>query len=314
MDNRAIFAILLLVLAVTLFGFIMYLWLFGRKESELDVLMRTNRGGNAFDTPQSARDILEEDSDGEQFQRLKDYQRKQFKKKANLDVTMEERYYHAGIFSKRERREFERLKWLVPSCLGPIFGFGAWFGMGGSLEFGLYGLLIGALVGLKAPSSILDRKVKKRGEDIMYYLPLVIEQIAIGVSSSLDIGPCLQRVVLMADERDSHNVVTELVKHAQHMIKSGMSLDEALMEVGTKSGHTDLKHAFMALSQVSKHGGEISKQLMELADAVAARRESLIDEKIRKLELEATGPVALVFLGFILILMIGFGVQLKNAF
>lgn len=314
MENRTILAIVALVLAISLFGFLVYLVLFGRRESELDVLMRTNRGGNAFDTPQAARELLEEDQDGEQFQKLKDYQRKQFRKKGNFEITMEERYYHAGIFSRRERREFERLKWLVPSCFGPMMGFMGWYITGWNAEFGLYGFLIGALMGLKAPSSILDRKISRRGDDMMYYLPLVIEQIAIGVSSSLDIGPCLQRVVAMADERDSHNVVTEMVKHAQHMIKSGVSLEEALMEVGTKSGNTDLKHAFMALSQVSKHGGEISRQLMELADAVAQRRESKIDEKIKKLELEATGPVALVFLGFIVILMIGFGIQLKNAF
>ena len=53
---------------------------------------------------------------------------------------------------------------------------------------------------------------------------------------------------------------------------------------------------------------------MELADAVAGQRETRIEAKIKKLELEATGPVALVFMGFLLILMIGFGIQIKAAF
>ena len=75
-----------------------------------------------------------------------------------------------------------------------------------------------------------------------------------------------------------------------------------------------VKHAFMALSQVAKHGGEITRQLQELADAVGNQRETKIEAKIKKLELEATAPVALVFLGFLVILLIGFGVQIKNAF
>jgi hypothetical protein len=42
-------------------------------------------------------------------------------------------------------------------------------------------------------------------------LPLVIEQISIGVSSALDIGPCVTYVVEMADERGTHNAITELL-------------------------------------------------------------------------------------------------------
>lgn len=182
------------------------------------------------------------------------------------------------------------------------------------IDLAIVGGIVGLLLGLQAPFSILDRKIKGRSEDIMFYLPLVIEQIAIGVSSSLDVGPCIQRVVSMADERDSHNVVTELLRTVQFYVKSGVSLEDALNEVGKLAGNTELKHAFMSLSQVAKHGGEVTRQLQELADAVATQRESKIDSKIKKLELEATAPVALVFFGFLIILLIGFGLQILNAF
>ena len=138
----------------------------------------------------------------------------------------------------------------------------------------------------------------------------MIEQISIGVSSSLDIGPCLMRIVQMADERDTHNPVTELLRYAQFHIKSGVGLDEALNEVGVLSGQHDLKHAFMALSQVAKFGGEISKQLQDLADSVSTQREAKVEERIKKLELDATAPVALVFFGYLVLLLIGFGLQI----
>ena len=63
----------------------------------------------------------------------------------------------------------------------------------------------------------------------------------------------------------------------------------------------------MSLAQVARHGGEISRQLNDLADAVGNQRNTKVEEKIKKLELEATGPVALVFVGFMIILLIGFG-------
>ena len=74
-----------------------------------------------------------------------------------------------------------------------------------------------------------------------------------------------------------------------------------------------LAKSIMSLSQVAKHGGEITRQLQELADAVATQRETKIDAKIKKLELEATAPVALVFMGFLIILLIGFGIQIYRA-
>jgi pilus assembly protein TadC len=117
----------------------------------------------------------------------------------------------------------------------------------------------------------------------------------------------------MADERDSHNPVTELLRYAQFHIKSGVGMEEALDEIGKLSGNVDVKHTFMALAQVSKFGGEVSRQLQELADAVSAQREVKIEEKIKKLELEATAPVALVFFGYIVILLIGFGLQIITA-
>ena len=118
----------------------------------------------------------------------------------------------------------------------------------------------------------------------------------------------------MADERDSHNCVTELIRYAHHYVRSGVSLEDALVEVGKRAGHTEFKHAFMSLAQVARHGGEVTRQLQELADAVANQREAKIETKIKKLELEATMPVALVFLGFLIIFLSGFGIQLKNAF
>ena len=229
----------------------------------------------------------------------------------NAAPTLEEKFFHAGMFYEEDKIEFRRLKIVAP-ILTTIAG--TYVCSFGGVEIMLAGAIVGCLVGLQIPHSILDRRITRRGEDIMFYLPLVIEQIIIGVSSSLDVGPCLARVVQMADERDTHNSVTELFKHAQLYMRSGVSLDNALTEIGKLSGHTELKHAFMSLAQVAKHGGEITKQLQELADAVGSQREARIEGKIKKLELEATAPVALVFMGYMLILLIGFGQQVMKVF
>jgi pilus assembly protein TadC len=116
----------------------------------------------------------------------------------------------------------------------------------------------------------------------------------------------------MADERESHNVVTELLKLVNHYTRQGVSMEEALTEVGKRAGHTELKHAFMSLAQVSKHGGEVTRQLQELANSVSLQREAKIEGIIKTLELKATPPVALVFFAFMILLMFMFGSQLMQ--
>lgn len=306
MDTKVLIGIVSVMFALASGGAILYIMFGSRRQVDLRALMAK---GPAMDAGVGRVSDRGEVDDAE-FEKIK----RQTRRGVTIGkpkVSMEERFFQAGIFSDSDRQEFARLRVLLPffttipslAVATYLVGF----------ELGLVGGVVGLLVGLQAPFSILDRRIAARAEDILFYLPLVIEQIAIGVSSSLDVGPCVQRVVSMADERDSHNVVTELLRTVQFYVKSGVSLEEALNEVGKLSGHTELKHSFMSLSQVAKHGGEVTRQLQELADAVATQRESKIDAKIKKLELEATAPVALVFAGFLIILLIGFGLQIIRA-
>lgn len=226
-------------------------------------------------------------------------------------LTIEERMFQAGLFSEAQRRDFRRLQIIMPTALGLLGG--GWGAAGGDPISVILYAVVGGMLGAYIPLNRLDKWTKARQEEITFYLPLVIEQISIGVSSSLDIGPCLARVVQMADERDSHNPVTELLRFAQAYIKSGVSLQDALNEVGRQSGSNEVKHSFKALAQVARYGGEISKQLQDLSESVSSDRETKVEEKIKKLELAATAPVALVFAGFLFILLVGFGRTLLRA-
>lgn len=231
-------------------------------------------------------------------------------KKRNSQPTLEERLFHAGMFAEEQKADFRRLQVVLPVVLGVMGLCTAFFSS--DPIFILIGVAGGGILGTLGPFWMLDMRKAKRDEDILFYLPLVVEQISIGVSSSLDIGPCLARVVEMADERRSHNTVTELLRYAQFFVKSGVNLQEALNEVGRLSGNNDIKHSFKALAQVARYGGEISKQLQDLSESVSSSREMRVEEKIKKLELSATAPVAMVFAGFLGLLIIGFGYQMSK--
>ncbi len=234
---------------------------------------------------------------------------KKSKKKAE-DINT--KLFRAGYFTAADRKAFLRLQIIAPVITTPLCA--AMMFMMGKPMLVTVGFLLGAFIGFAMPLSILERQVRRRQEDTMYYLPLVIEQISIGVSSSLDVGPCIAHIVTMARERKSHNPITEMFVHAEKLIRSGMSLEEALLEVSEVNGQNEVRHAFMFLAQCARHGGELSKQLQELADAVMMQRQVQIEAKITTLPVKATGPLATVFAGFFGVLLAGLLVRLMSAF
>ncbi len=221
--------------------------------------------------------------------------------------------FRAGFYAGSDRRWFNRFRlisFVIASTTLPALMY--W--MTAKPVLGVTGALLGLLVGYALPMSWLERQIRRREEDILYFLPLVIEQVSIGVSSALDIGPCISQIIAMATERDSHNPVTEMFVHVEKLIRSGLNLEDALTEVGETNGMTEIKHAFLFLAQCSRHGGEVSKQLQELADSVMTQRQVFIEGKIASLPVKATGPLATVFAGFFALLFAGLLVRLLSAF
>jgi len=219
--------------------------------------------------------------------------------------------FRAGIFSVDGQRRYRVRRACLPLVIGGIFVAFS-FALGIQKFWPLIGL--GVLLGLQLPRSYLQRRIQKRDEEILFYLPLVIEQVVLGVSSSLDVGPCMKWIVEIADERDSHNPVTELLALAQQYIKLGVATDESLCEVGKLSGNTELKHVFMSLAHVVRHGGEVTKQLQELANAVASQREVKVEAAIKSLEIKATGPVGMILASFMGLFLTSLGIQMLSAF
>ncbi|MBP9838158.1 MAG: type II secretion system F family protein [Proteobacteria bacterium] len=226
---------------------------------------------------------------------------------------LQRKLFRAGYFSQDEKNAFTRYRitcFVICVILIPLI----LFVIKAQPVLLLLGGVIGLLIGYSLPMSGLEKKIRAREEEIMYYLPLVIEQISIGVSSALDIGPCIAQLVTMADERDSHNPVTEMFVHVEKLIKSGLNLEGALVEVSEAVGMLEVKHTFMFLAQCSKHGGELSKQLQELADSVMSQRQVHIEGKIASLPVKATGPLVTIFAGFFALLFSGLLVRLLQAF
>jgi len=221
--------------------------------------------------------------------------------------------FRAGFYTSADKKRFKIFQ-VTSMIIAPIVCTAFLYGMTKNPTMLFVGLGFGLGIGAILPGAWLDRQIARRQEEVMYFLPLVIEQVSIGVSSALDVGPCIAQIVSMADERDSHNPITEMFIHVEKLIRSGLNLEDALVEVGDITGLPDVKHGFMFLAQCAKHGGEVSRQLQELADAVMVQRQVQVEAKIASLPVKATGPLTTVFAGFFGLLFAGLAVKMMSAF
>lgn len=224
------------------------------------------------------------------------------------------KFFRAGIFNPEEQKRFKlriALSMFAFSA-GTIFLSIYFERMSPALRMSLP--ILGIFTGYALPFSILERKMRLREEDITYFLPLVIEEIVIGVSSGLDIWPCITNLMDITRERDAMNPVIELLVQAERLVRSGVGVAESLKEVGEKSGILIIKHSFSFLAQVVVHGGDVTKNLQDLAEATMVKHSTDVEGRISSLPVKATGPLCCVFAGFFALMLSGLFVQMLGAF
>jgi len=77
-------------------------------------------------------------------------------------MTLEQKMFRAGMFSEKERADFYRLRVLAPVIAVPVIGSGLWTFAGA--QFGMIGILLGAVVGYQIPFTLLDKRIFRRDE------------------------------------------------------------------------------------------------------------------------------------------------------
>lgn len=227
--------------------------------------------------------------------------------------TLELKLLKAGYFNEQDRVNYRKFQvrafiggvvvvplliyYLMPSMMGLILGIG-----------------LGFVIGMTLPTARLDKRIAKREDEILFFLPLTIEGLSIATSSGLDPGTAITNILDLVEMRGTHNAVTDFFLHVIRLVRSGLNLEDALVTVGEASAHKGVKQTFGVLAQCLRHGGEMSKQLQDLAESINMEKQAAIDAKIGALAVKATFPLAMVFFGFFIILVGALFTKLSGLF
>lgn len=164
-------------------------------------------------------------------------------------------------------------------------------------------VLLGAIFGLFIPSFILSRLITKRQEKISRALPDAIDLMVVCVEAGLGLNAALQRVGRELELVEP--VLSNELAITNREIRAGKPRDEALRNLGDRTGVDDIKSLVAMLIQSDRFGTSIASSLRVFADSMRTKRRQRAEEMVSKASIKLIFPLLLFIFPALLIVLLG---------
>ncbi len=229
---------------------------------------------------------LRNDISNEQLERFATYLEPQdLEELSKLQVTM----IQAGLPSKDAVRAYQLGKLLL-GLVGLLIGGFYVFVIKAGAEMSMQSMLIYGLIpgvaGFYAPQFWLNRRVKKRQEEIESGFPDSLDMLLVCVEAGRSIEQAITRV---ADElQSSYPALAQEYKIVAHEMKAGKDKEIVLKDLGTRSGVQDLNSFATVLIQSAAFGTSVGEALRVYSSEMRDKRVMRAEEKANKLPTKMT--------------------------
>ena len=164
-------------------------------------------------------------------------------------------------------------------------------------------LLIALSFGLFIPSFMLSRLVTKQQQRITRALPDALDLMVVCVEAGLGLNAALYRVgqemELVEPALSTHLAITN------REIRAGKPREEALRNLGDRTGVDDLKSLVAMLIQTDRFGTSIADSLRVFADSLRTKRRQRAEEQVGKTVIKLIFPLLLfIFPALLIVLMV----------
>ncbi len=164
-------------------------------------------------------------------------------------------------------------------------------------------ILLGAVFGLFIPSFILSRFITKRQQKISHALPDAIDLLVVCVEAGLGLNAALQRVGRELELVEP--VLSAEMAITNREIRAGKPRDEALRNLGDRTGVDDIKSLVAMLIQSDRFGTSIASSLRVFADSMRTKRRQRAEEMVSKASIKLIFPLLLFIFPALLIVLLG---------
>jgi tight adherence protein C len=166
------------------------------------------------------------------------------------------------------------------------------------------GVTILALIyGLFLPSFYLSRMITKRKARISRALPDALDLMVVCVEAGLGLNAALQRVGREVELVEPS--LSDELAITNREIRAGRARDEALRNLGARTGVDDLKSLVAMLVQTDRFGTSIADSLRVFADSMRTKRRQRAEELVAKAAIKLIFPLLLCIFPALFIVLMG---------
>jgi tight adherence protein C len=164
-------------------------------------------------------------------------------------------------------------------------------------------IMLGAIFGLFIPSFMLSRFITKRQQKISRALPDAIDLLVVCVEAGLGLNAALQRVGRELELVEP--VLSAEMAITNREIRAGKPRDEALRNLGDRTGVDDIKSLVAMLIQSDRFGTSVASSLRVFADSMRTKRRQRAEEMVSKASIKLIFPLLLFIFPALLIVLLG---------
>ena len=214
---------------------------------------------------------------------------------------LKQRLAHAGFRSDGAATAFLGLKFMC--LLG-----GAILGGGGLLVFGsgTQSLLRSGMMACGMfflPDVLLALMASKRKQAIFLGLPDALDLLVVCVEAGLGLDQAMRKV--SEEMKKSYRVIAEEFRLCNMQLQMGRRRNEALQELGQRTGVNDLRSLASILIQADKFGSSIAQALRVQSESMRTRRSQIAEEKAAKTAVKLIFPLVLFIFPGIFVVLVG---------
>lgn len=161
----------------------------------------------------------------------------------------------------------------------------------------------GALLGWMAPYTILKRKVKARQTEIQKAFPDALDLMVVCVEAGLGMNQAMQRV--SREMERVNQAVAEEFTLVNLEIRAGTGREDALRNMGKRTGLDDIQSFVSMLIQTERFGTSVANALRVYAEELRDKRQQRAEEKAAKAGVKMLIPMTLFLLPAVFIMILG---------
>ncbi len=148
-----------------------------------------------------------------------------------------------------------------------------------------------AALGWIAPTFYVGARIKRRQKEIVKALPDALDLLVVCVEAGLGLNQAIVRV----SEEINHvsQLMSEQLALVNLEIRAGTPRDEALRNLGERTGVTDVQSLVTMLIQTDRFGTSIAQALRVHADTMRTKRRQRAEEAAAKTTIKLVFPLVL---------------------